>query len=217
MAGHALIDVMAELSLCIQYEVLGCFRERTYMLTMNPHITNWVPIAVPQPGEKWVSDGSTYPLRDAVENLEALLAVVMLTPRSSLQLVCYIYSREKASKAGSYPNMLAVVAKCIIAAQKVPHDFQVCSLRSRCRFAQDRLDKWIIWPPPFEACLNYGSAAGESRLDRVCKWSPWQPLFVLKGLCCVRRLWQCLFVTAGLSAGRIGAMYGSLRDLLQIL
>ena len=28
-------------------EVLGCFRERTYMLTMNPHITNWVPIAVP--------------------------------------------------------------------------------------------------------------------------------------------------------------------------
>ena len=87
MAGHALIDVMAELSLCIQYEVLGCFRERTYMLTMNPHITNWVPIAVPQPGEKWVSDGSTYPLRDAVENLEALLAVVMLTPRSSLQLV----------------------------------------------------------------------------------------------------------------------------------
>eukprot|EP00439_Symbiodinium_sp_Y106_P077655 s2731_g16.t1 len=56
--------------------VLGCFRERTYMLTMNPHITNWVPIAVP-------------------------------------------------------------------------------------------LDKWIIWPPPFEACLNYASAAGESRLQAV--------------------------------------------------
>ena len=30
--------------------VLGCFRERTYMLTMNPHITNWVPIAVPPLG-----------------------------------------------------------------------------------------------------------------------------------------------------------------------
>jgi len=27
--------------------VMGCFRERTYMLTMNPHITSWVPIAVP--------------------------------------------------------------------------------------------------------------------------------------------------------------------------
>lgn len=32
--------------------VLGCFRERTYMLTMNPHITNWVPIAVPL--DKWI-------------------------------------------------------------------------------------------------------------------------------------------------------------------
>ena len=31
-------------------KVLGCFRERTYMLTMNPHITNWVPIAVPPLG-----------------------------------------------------------------------------------------------------------------------------------------------------------------------
>ena len=30
-----------------EIKVLGCFRERTYMLTMNPHITNWVPIAVP--------------------------------------------------------------------------------------------------------------------------------------------------------------------------
>mmetsp|Transcript_44028 Transcript_44028/g.125591 ORF Transcript_44028/g.125591 Transcript_44028/m.125591 type:complete len:788 (+) Transcript_44028:64-2427(+) len=32
--------------------VMGCFRERTYMLTMNPHITNWVPIAVPL--DKWI-------------------------------------------------------------------------------------------------------------------------------------------------------------------
>jgi len=32
--------------------VLGCFRERTYMLTMNPHLTNWVPIAVPL--DKWI-------------------------------------------------------------------------------------------------------------------------------------------------------------------
>lgn len=32
--------------------VLGCFRERTYMLTINPHITNWVPIAVPL--DKWI-------------------------------------------------------------------------------------------------------------------------------------------------------------------
>jgi glycerol-3-phosphate dehydrogenase len=27
--------------------VMGCFRERTYMLHMNPHITSWIPIAVP--------------------------------------------------------------------------------------------------------------------------------------------------------------------------
>jgi len=27
--------------------VMHCFRERTYMLTMNPHITSWIPIAVP--------------------------------------------------------------------------------------------------------------------------------------------------------------------------
>jgi len=27
--------------------VMGCFRERTYMLELNPHLTNWVPIAVP--------------------------------------------------------------------------------------------------------------------------------------------------------------------------
>jgi len=32
--------------------VMGCFRERTYMLMMNPHITNWVPIAVPL--TKWL-------------------------------------------------------------------------------------------------------------------------------------------------------------------
>jgi glycerol-3-phosphate dehydrogenase len=32
--------------------VMGCFRERSYMLTMNPHITNWVPIAVPL--DKWI-------------------------------------------------------------------------------------------------------------------------------------------------------------------
>jgi len=32
--------------------VMGCFRERTYMLTMNPHLTNWVPIAVPL--DKWI-------------------------------------------------------------------------------------------------------------------------------------------------------------------
>jgi len=32
--------------------VMGCFRERTYMLTMNPHITNWIPIAVPL--DKWI-------------------------------------------------------------------------------------------------------------------------------------------------------------------
>jgi glycerol-3-phosphate dehydrogenase len=32
--------------------VMGCFRERTYMLQMNPHITNWVPIAVPL--DKWI-------------------------------------------------------------------------------------------------------------------------------------------------------------------
>eukprot|EP00420_Gonyaulax_spinifera_P036223 CAMPEP_0197884824 /NCGR_PEP_ID=MMETSP1439-20131203/11139_1 /TAXON_ID=66791 /ORGANISM="Gonyaulax spinifera, Strain CCMP409" /LENGTH=788 /DNA_ID=CAMNT_0043504567 /DNA_START=99 /DNA_END=2465 /DNA_ORIENTATION=- len=32
--------------------VMGCFRERTYMLTMNPHLTSWVPIAVPL--DKWI-------------------------------------------------------------------------------------------------------------------------------------------------------------------
>jgi len=32
--------------------VLECFRERGYMLLMNPHITNWVPIAVPL--DKWI-------------------------------------------------------------------------------------------------------------------------------------------------------------------
>ena len=32
---------------CESVQVMGCFTERTYMLTMNPHITNWVPIAVP--------------------------------------------------------------------------------------------------------------------------------------------------------------------------
>jgi len=32
--------------------VMGCFRERTYMLNINPHITNWVPIAVPL--DKWI-------------------------------------------------------------------------------------------------------------------------------------------------------------------
>mmetsp|Transcript_44025 Transcript_44025/g.101591 ORF Transcript_44025/g.101591 Transcript_44025/m.101591 type:complete len:684 (-) Transcript_44025:36-2087(-) len=32
--------------------VLGCFTERTYMLTMNKHLTNWVPIAVPL--DKWL-------------------------------------------------------------------------------------------------------------------------------------------------------------------
>lgn len=32
--------------------VMGCFRERTYMLKMNPHITNWLPIAVPL--DKWI-------------------------------------------------------------------------------------------------------------------------------------------------------------------
>lgn len=32
--------------------VMGCFRERTYMLTINPHLTNWLPIAVPL--DKWI-------------------------------------------------------------------------------------------------------------------------------------------------------------------
>lgn len=32
--------------------VMGCFRERTYMLQMNPHITSWIPIAVPM--DKWI-------------------------------------------------------------------------------------------------------------------------------------------------------------------
>jgi len=32
--------------------VLGCFQERTYMLTLNPHLTYWVPIAVPL--NKWI-------------------------------------------------------------------------------------------------------------------------------------------------------------------
>jgi len=32
--------------------VMGCFTERTYMCTMNPHITNWIPIAVPL--DKWI-------------------------------------------------------------------------------------------------------------------------------------------------------------------
>merc|ERR1719223_439760 len=32
--------------------VLGCIRERTYMLTMNPHITSWVPIGVPL--DRWI-------------------------------------------------------------------------------------------------------------------------------------------------------------------
>jgi len=32
--------------------VMGCFTERTYMLTMNPHITSWLPIAVPL--DKWI-------------------------------------------------------------------------------------------------------------------------------------------------------------------
>ncbi|CAE8632852.1 unnamed protein product, partial [Polarella glacialis] len=32
--------------------VMHCFEERTYMLQMNPHITNWVPIAVPL--DKWI-------------------------------------------------------------------------------------------------------------------------------------------------------------------
>mmetsp|Transcript_118031 Transcript_118031/g.220556 ORF Transcript_118031/g.220556 Transcript_118031/m.220556 type:complete len:789 (-) Transcript_118031:383-2749(-) len=32
--------------------VMGCFRERTYMLTLNPHITHWIPIAVPL--DKWL-------------------------------------------------------------------------------------------------------------------------------------------------------------------
>eukprot|EP00929_Paragymnodinium_shiwhaense_P053780 TRINITY_DN26951_c0_g1_i1.p1 TRINITY_DN26951_c0_g1~~TRINITY_DN26951_c0_g1_i1.p1 ORF type:complete len:814 (-),score=193.05 TRINITY_DN26951_c0_g1_i1:297-2738(-) len=32
--------------------VLGCFQERGYMLRLNPHLTNWVPIAVPL--DKWI-------------------------------------------------------------------------------------------------------------------------------------------------------------------
>ena len=139
MAGHALTVVMAELSLCtVQHQVLGCFRERTYMLTMNPHITNWVPIAVPPPGERWVPDGSTYAFQDAAENSEALLAVVMKSARGRREM----HTRGTNRFSGVFAP-------------------------SRCRSAHDRLDKWIIWPPPFEACLNYASAAGESRLQAV--------------------------------------------------
>mmetsp|Transcript_69 Transcript_69/g.128 ORF Transcript_69/g.128 Transcript_69/m.128 type:complete len:729 (+) Transcript_69:167-2353(+) len=32
--------------------VMGCFRERSYMLQVNPHLTNWVPVAVPIP--QWI-------------------------------------------------------------------------------------------------------------------------------------------------------------------
>lgn len=32
--------------------VMGCFRERTYMLNMNPHLANWIPIAVPL--DRWI-------------------------------------------------------------------------------------------------------------------------------------------------------------------
>lgn len=32
--------------------VVGCFRERRYMLETNPHLTNWVPIAVPL--DRWI-------------------------------------------------------------------------------------------------------------------------------------------------------------------
>jgi glycerol-3-phosphate dehydrogenase len=32
--------------------VMGCFRERTYMLHLNPHISSWIPIAVPL--TKWL-------------------------------------------------------------------------------------------------------------------------------------------------------------------
>lgn len=32
--------------------VMGCFRERTYMMTVNRHLTSWLPIAVPL--DKWI-------------------------------------------------------------------------------------------------------------------------------------------------------------------